>query len=385
MRQLILGLSLALAVAGVAPLQAEERHFAFGGDQYVAGQVASFSGEVARDAFAAGYDVTAQAVSGDAHLAGYNITTQGAIAGNLYAAGSTLTVMAPVGGDVTAIAQTLAVREGGTVAGNLRAAAALVTLAAPVSGSVLVSAQTLKLEGTITGDLSFFGDTLSFGPDARVSGQLLIQAPRQIEVPASVASPDRVTYTALVVPDYATEAGKTAEHVVRSVWPAVWATGLWWVLLMVVGLLFITLANRFVLAMERAATRRPLRNFGLGILAFATLLGLVPVLGLTVAGLVALPFVLMFVAICWALAYVAGTYLVALRVGAALVPIDNNLKRLGVLIAGILVAGLIGMVPILGWLTMLVLTGFGFGAFALLTMLRWSARDQDLLQPATAS
>ena len=164
-----------------------------------------------------------------------------------------------------------------------------------------------------------------------------------------------------------------------------WATGLWWVLLMVVGLLFITLANRFVLAMERAATRRPLRNFGLGILAFATLLGLVPVLGLTVAGLVVLPFVLMFVAICWALAYVAGTYLVALRVGAALVPIDNNLKRLGVLIAGILVAGLIGMVPILGWLTMLVLTGFGFGAFALLTMLRWSARDQDLLQPATAS
>lgn len=385
MKTLVFGLFVALALVGAAPLQAEEGRFAFGGDQYVAGQVASFSGDVARDAFAAGYDVTAQAVTGDAHLAGYNVTAQGPIAGNLYAAGSTLAVNAPVGGDVTAFAQTIALREGATVGGNLRAAAALVTLSAPVSGSVLVTAQTLNLQGTIAGDLSFFGESISFGPDAKVTGQVLIQAPKQIEVPQSVASADRVTYTALVVPDYAGEAGKTAEHVVRSVWPAVWATGLWWVLLIVVGLLFITLGNRFVLGMERAAMRRPLRNFGLGILAFATVLGLVPVLGMTVAGLVVLPFVLMFVAIAWALAYVAGTYLVALRVGAALLPIDSNLKRLGVLIAGIIVAGLIGMVPILGWLTMLVLTAFGFGVFALRLMVRWAARDQDLLQPTTAS
>lgn len=385
MRQLLFGFFVVLAVAGTGPLQAEERRFAFGGDQYVAGQVASFAGEVARDAFAAGYDVTAAAVTGDAHLAGYNVTTQGAIAGNLYAAASTLAVTAPVGGDVTAFAQTLSLREGATVGGNLRAAAALVTLAAPVSGSVLVTAQTFKLEGTVAGDLSFFGETLSFGPDARVTGQVLIQAPKEIAVPASVASADRVSYTALVVPDYASEAGKTAEHVVRSVWPAVWATGLWWVLLIVVGLLFITLGNRFVLAMEQAAGRRPLRNFGLGVLTFASVLGLVPVLALTVAGLVVLPFLLLFVAICWALAYVAGTYLVALRVGAALVPVDSNLKRVGVLIAGIVVAGLIGMVPILGWLTMLALTAFGFGVFALRTMVRWAARDQDLLQPTTTS
>lgn len=384
MRQLLFGLSIALALVTSAP-QAEEGRFAFGGDQYVAGQVANFAGDVARDAFAAGYDVTAQAVTGDAHLAGYNVTTQGPIVGNLYAAGSNLSVNAPVGGDVTAFAQTMALREGATVGGNLRAAAALVTLSAPVSGSVLVTAQTLSLQGTIAGDLSFFGESISFGPDAQVTGQVLIQAPKQIEVPQSVASADRVTYTPLVVPDYAGEAGKTAEHVVRSVWPAVWATGLWWVLLIVVGLLFITLGNRFVLGMERAAMRRPLRNFGLGILAFAAVLGLVPVLGMTVAGLVVLPFVLAFVAIAWALAYVAGTYLVALRVGTALLPVDSNLKRLGVLIAGILVAGLVGMVPILGWLTMLGLTAFGFGVFALRLMVRWAARDQDLLQPATTS
>jgi hypothetical protein len=382
----LFGLLVVLSLCLPGLVLGEEARLDFGGDSYVAGQAARVEAAVPRDAFAAGYDVSLKAaVAGDAHLAGYNVGADGAITGNLYAAGSSVSVNAPVGGDVTAFGQSIQLRAPATVGGNLRLAGAIIGLEAPVAGSALVTAQTLTLDTTIAGDLNFFGDSIHFGPTAKVTGRVIIQAPSAIAVPESVASADRVSYTQLVAPDFATEAGKTAEHVVRGFWPAVWATGLWWLLLALVGLLFITLANRFVLDMEAAAVRRPVRNFGLGVLAFATVLGLVPVVALTVVGLVVLPFVIAFVAVAWALAYVAGAYLIGLMIGRALLPIDSNIKRLGVLVAAIVVAGLVGMIPIVGWLVMLVLTIFGFGTFALRTMVRWTAGDATPLQPTAAA
>ncbi|RYE87308.1 MAG: hypothetical protein EOP19_04605 [Hyphomicrobiales bacterium] len=374
--KLISGLVLAglLLLPGYAA--AEDGKLAFGGDQYVAGQSASIAAPVERDAFAAGYDVLLNApVTGDAHLAGFNVTSDAAITGDLYAAGSSVSVNGTVGGDITAFGSSVAVRSGATVTGNVRLAGATVTLSAPVNGSALITAQTLTLDTTVAGDLNFFGENLNFGPAAKVTGKVIIRAPKEIAVPATVAAADRVSYSPLAAPDYATEAGKTAEHVVQSIWPAVWATGLWWVLLVVIGLLFITLAPRLVAALEIVAAKRPFRNLGLGILAFASVVGLVPVFALTIVGLFLLPFVLVFEVVACALAYLAGTYLVGVRIAQALLPIDSNLKRVGVLVASIVLAGLIGMIPFVGWLVTLALLAFGFGAFAVRIMVRWTTGD----------
>ena len=369
---------LALATLLLLPVAAyaEEARLTFGGDQYVAGQAASVGEPVARDAFAAGYDVSVRAaVTGNAHLAGYNVAADAPITGDLYAAGFSVNINSTVGGDVTAFANSIAVRGAAPVSGNVRLAGATVTLGAPVGGSALVTAQTLSLDTTIAGDLNFFGENLTFGPGAKVTGKVIIQAPKAIAVPETVASADRVSFTQLVSPDYAGQAGKTAEHVVRSVWPAVWATGLWWLLLAVVGLLFIAFAGRLVAALETAAARRPFRNLGLGILAFASVVGLVPVFALTVIGIFLLPFVFIFVFVACALAYLAGTYLVGATIAGSLLKLDSNLKRVGVLVVSIVVAGFVGMIPLIGWLVTLLLLVFGFGVFGVLTMVRWSAGD----------
>jgi len=379
--KLLPGLALAtLFLSFSAPALADEARLAFGGDQYVAGQTASVTEAATHDVFAAGYDVSLKApVTGDAHLAGFNVTSDAAVSGDIYAGGSTINLQGSIGGDLTAFGSSIAVRSAAPVAGNVRLAGATVTLSAPIGGSALITAQTLNLDSTIAGDLNFFGDSITFGPGAKVTGKVTIQAPKAITVPESVATADRVTFTPLVAPDYASEAGKTAEHVVRSVWPAVWATGLWWLLLAVVGLVFITLGARFVAALEVAAARRPFRRLGLGLLVFAAVLGLVPVFALTIIGIVLLPFVFIFVFIACALAYLAGTYLVGARIGGALLPLDSNLKRLGVLVVSIIVAGLLGMVPVIGWLVTLLLLVFGFGAFGVVTMARWSAADAPAL------
>jgi len=382
----ISGLALALLLLVPGLVQADEARLVFGGDQFVAGQAASITEAASHDAFAAGFDVSIKApVTGDAHLAGFNVATDAAISGDLYAGGQAVAVSASVGGDVTAFGNSIAIRAPADVGGNVRLAGATVSLSAPVRGSALVTAQTLTLDTEIVGDLNFFGENLIFGPAAKVSGKVIIQAPREIAVPATVATADRVSFTQLVAPDYAGQAGKTAEHVVQSVWPAVWGIGLWWLLLCVVGLLFITLGTRLVVALEVATERRPIRKFGLGILAFASVVGLVPVFGLTVVGLFLLPFVFIFVFAACVLAYVAGTYLVGTRIARALLAIDTNLKRLGVLVAAVVLAGLVGMVPVLGWLVTLLLLIFGFGAFGVLAIGAWRPSDEPrLAAPDTA-
>ena len=235
-------------------------------------------------------------------------------------------------------------------------------LNSPVSGAALITAQTLTLNSSIAGDLSFYGEAISFGPEAKVAGRVIIQAPKEIAVPASVAAADRVSFIQLTVPDYASEAGKTAQHAVRGFWPEVWGNLIWWLMLFVLGAALIALAPKRVAALEAAGSVRPWRQLGLGVLGFAATLGLVPVTAMTVIGLVLLPVVLVVVALACALAYLGGAYLIALRIGRAFTPLDGNGPKLAILAVAIVVAGVLALVPLLGWLLTLLLLVYGFGA-----------------------
>jgi hypothetical protein len=355
-------LTVALVMMTISPTVAEEARFTFGGDTFAAGQSSSAGGEVARDAFMAGYDVKLGGpVGGDAHMAGFNVTADTPVTGDLYAAGFNVTVAQPVGGDLSAMGNNLTVQTGATVGGNARLSGANVTVSGQIAGAALVSADTLNLNTSVEGDFEFFGNRIVFGPDARLDGTVKIHAPAPIDVPATVASADRITFEMLESTDYAGEAGKTAEHVVRGVWPAVWATGLWWGLLAVIGALLIALLPRATTALENRAKSRPLLTFGVGILGFAAVLGMVPVAAFTIVGIVLLPVIIVGAVAACTLAYLSGVYLVGVQASRAFMKADTIWKRLGVLAASIVLAGLIGMLPLLGWLISLLLLTFGFG------------------------
>ncbi|HEV2516161.1 MAG TPA: hypothetical protein VGV07_12985 [Devosia sp.] len=376
-------LALSLLLLPLQALAQDGARLSFGGDQFTAGQSALVDTAVARDVFAAGYDVAVRApVSGDAHLAGFNVSQVADVAGDLYAAGFTVTVAGNVGGDVTAMGNTVSLAASQPVAGNLRAVGQTVTISSGIDGAALISAQTATLGSVVKGDLNFIGENLAFGPGARVDGKVTIRAPRPIEVPASVAAGDRVTYEQLVSPDYASEAGKTAEHAVRSIWPAVWGVGLWWLMLLVIGVLAITLLPRLVQSLQSVGAARPLRRIGVGLVAFAAVIGLVPVLVLTIFGIFLVPFALLFVVLACALAHLTGTYLVGVRVARALTSVDSNLTRVGVLAVSIVVVGLLGMIPVIGWLLTLVLLWLGFGAMAALMMSRQAGADRPAMAAA---
>lgn len=358
----------------------------FGGDQFAAGQNVTVAGTVERDAFMAGNNVTLGApVGGDAHLAGFDVNVTAPVTGNAYAIGFSVDVTAGVSGDLTAAANSIAVRATAPVGGNARLAGQSVTLAAPISGAALITAQNLNLDAPIMGDLRFYGESITFGAAAQVSGTVEIYAPNAIDVPTSVAAADRVTFTQFTSPDYVQEAGRTAaETVVRRFWPAFWAAALGWLALFVIGVALIAFAPRWLERMRIISEKRPFRNFGVGVLALAALLGLVPLVAITIIGLLAMPILLLFVGIMCLLGYLLGTYFVGLRIASAFTQVTTNAIRAAVLAVSLLVAGLLAMIPIAGWLLSLLLVIFGLGVMSVVLMVRWSARDAERLQKGTA-
>lgn len=365
--------TLALLAAPSAAL-AQDARLSFGGDEYAAGQNVAISAEVARDAFMAGYDVSLSApVSGDGHFTGFNVRTSAPVAGDIYAAGFNVSVGGDVGGDLTAVGNS--VTDSSPVAGNARLAGQTVTLDAPVAGAALIAAQTLNLNSSIAGDLNFIGESISFGPGAKVDGQVHIQAPSEIDVPANVAAADRVSFTELVRPDYVGEAGRTAEKVVRGFWPIVWGTLIWVLVLIVLGAILIAVLPRLRQSLETNSAAHPFRTFWVGILTFASTIGLVPVAALTIIGLFILPFVLLYVVVASVLAYLTGVYLAGLKVVGAFTSTDTNLKRLVALAISVVAAVLLGFIPFVGWLLSLGLLSYGFGAAAVSLMARWAAKD----------
>lgn len=373
-------LAISLLLLPVQVLAQDGARLTFGGDQFTAGQLAQVDTAVARDVFAAGYDVAVRApVSGDAHLAGFNVSQTADVAGDVYAAGFSISLTGKVGGDVTAMGNTVSLTSPQSVGGNLRVVGQTVTVSSGIEGAALISAQTATLGSAVKGDLSFIGENLAFGPGARVDGKVTIRAPRPIAVPASVAAADRVTFEQLVTPDYASEAGKTAEHAVRSIWPAVWGIGLWWLLLFVIGVVVITLSPRLTQSLQSTGATRPFRRIAAGLVTFAAVIGLVPVLVLTIFGVFLVPFALVFVVLACAVAHLTGAYLMGVRVARALTSVESNLKRVVVLAVSIVVMGLLGMIPVIGWLLTLVLLCFGFGAMAAIIMGRFAGPDRPAI------
>lgn len=374
----------AVLSAGSTAALADQVSLSFGGDSYAAGQNASIAGAVVGDAFLMGYDVTLAApVSGSAHLAGFTVNSNAEVTGDIYAAGFAVTISGSAKRNVTAMGNSVVLRTGTPLPGNARLAAASIVVDNAVEGSILASAGSMTLNAPVKGDFSFYGESLTFGPNAKVDGKVSIQAPKPIAVPASVAAADRVTFQQLTSPDYATEAGRTAENVVKGFWPAFWATMLWWLLLFVIGAAGLALLPRLFARLQVVSATHPFRRLGLGILTFASVIGLVPLAALTLVGILLVPFILIFVVIACSLAYLTGVYLAAVRIAVAFVAVDTNLKRVGVLAVSLVAAGLLTMIPFIGWLITLALLAFGFGTVAAITMARWSSGDAARLMAAS--
>lgn len=365
MRKLAAFMLVASFASVAAAQEADTEFFSFGGDEYAAGQTAVITQAAENDAFAAGFTVgVSSPVSGDAHLAGFNVSFDAAVTGDVYGAGFGVTVSAPVGGDVSAAGNTVTVTPGGRVGGNARLAGDSVTLSAPVAGSVLIAARIASVSSSVSGDLLFTGETLNFTGGARVDGTVTIRAPDEIEIPATVAAADRVSFERLEYAEQVTGPAQVALETVQkmSPWVVILPVIIWNVVLLVIGLIiFAIFPNRSANLYQRAVAR-PWYTLWVGLLSLSVLFGAIPVLGMTLVGIPLIPIELIAFVIAWIVAQVMGAYVLGGRILAAfkLQTAPIVVQMVGLFI-GLVIVWVLSFVPFLNWLVWLAVLVLGLG------------------------
>lgn len=345
------------------PAVAEDATLTIAQDRYVAGGSVRFDGPAVTDLFIAGNRVVVAApVAGSAHLAGRRVAVDAAIAGDLFAAGYGVVVSGPIGGDASISGYDVTV---GPVTGNLRAAGAEVVVAS-VGGYALISAADVTLNGAIAGDAVLVADAITFGPEAKIVGQLTIYAqdPADITVPATVAPPSRIRIETRQ--SYDKGAWSQRMPVKLPVWRLISGFLMGVLISGLIAALVIAVAPKAVQSWRELALAHPGRAIWSGFLVTSALAGSGFVLMLTIVGVFLLPVMLMITVMAIFAGYALGSYVLGVGLWLALGrPVPDGLPaKFGLACLGAFVAGLAWLVPVAGWFFVLALTLLGIGTLA---------------------
>lgn len=359
MIRLLAPLCLLLCAALPSAAQEADAMLDIGGDAFRAGRTVTVRSLEVDDLFAAGATVRAATdVAGNAHLAGRKVRVEADVAGDLYAAGMEVTSEGAVAGDATLFGYDVTA---GDVGGDLRASGGEVTVSGDVGGYALLAGDEVRIEGAIAGDAQVAAGRLDFGSGASIGGTLTLYEDEagRIEVPEGIAS--------AVVRRQVEEWDAEMQDVVptrRSLFAR-----------FLIGVLMVTALAALVAAVlpETLARLRftvlgtPLRSVWIGALTLSVLVGGAILSALTLIGLLAAPAFVLAAVVLGFVGYVVGVYAfgvaIVRRIGRG-VPDDFG-DRAVAAAAGALAAGVIALLPVLGWLFVLALALAGAGAVAI--------------------
>lgn len=339
-----------------------------GGDMFASGSSLELATTSQRDMFAAAFTAELSGkVEGDLHATGFDVEIESLVGADLYAVGFSVDIGGPVGSDLTATAADLSLKDSAAVAGNARIFAAAATLDAPISGCLVAKAGSLEFNGTVAGDAELTAGHITFGPKARIDGTLTYHAQEPIDIPPTVAPPERIRFRKLEPGGLFDGIRDYTERPLQGFWPSIFGILSFFVVtiafLVFVAAVAHAFAPRTTEQLRTQAVEHPSRSILLGGLGLSMLFGLVPVSALSIIGIPLIPIVILLIMVGWIAGYLLGVYAVSWRVSSAFSWAPANLSgQLLVLTFGLILFALLNFIPVLGWLANLVVIFLGLGA-----------------------
>jgi len=347
------------------PAGAETSELDFAADRYVAGSDIEVDTPTEGDLFAASEDLALEEpVTGATHLAARRLTIE-ADTGTLYAFAYEIDLDATVAGAASLFAAE--VELDGEIGGNLRLFARDAEVRGALNGSALIAARELSLDAPVAGDLMLAVESVEFGDDATVTGQVIVyveEGEEPVDIPARVADPDRVELRSMDAredrPGGFADMRQTAfRAAIASFFVSVLTVA-------AVAAAALAIAPAHVAQWREKALSAPGQSFVAGFLLISTIAGAGFVLALTVIGIPLLFAALMLAGVVGYAGYVMGAYIFGvglwLRLGNE-IPTDI-LPKAGLALLGAFLVGIIALIPLVGWLVVLALALTGAGAIA---------------------
>lgn len=335
-------------------------------DLYAFGGSVTIQGTVKGDVVASGGNVTIDGtVTGSVMVAGGTISVGGRIAGSVRAAGGSVSITGRVAGDVVAVGGTLSLGPNSQVGRDLVIGSGTATVSGPVLRDLRGAGGSLTIGGRVGRDVRVEVDTLELTGGANVDGSMTYTSSRE----AIVASGARVNGPVQrQEPERRPQAGPTGTIVdwVRTL-----------IGFLAFGLLIVLLLPGLARRTSDALTRSTVLSIAIG----AGLLVGVPILAIILVVVGALAggwWIGLIVLALYGIAIAASLPLAALAAGSWLFRyIGRPVHDAVALIVGLVTLLILALVPVVGWLVLLLAIFAGLGALA--------AALSRLRTPGTAS
>jgi cytoskeletal protein CcmA (bactofilin family) len=321
------------------------------GDYFAFGSLAEISGTVNGDVYAsAGQVVIDGKVNGDVLVAGGRVKISGAVTQDVRAAGGQVSITGNIGRNLTVAAGNVELASSAAVGGGLLAAGGNVDISSPVGGNVRAAAGTLILSNTIGGDVNAAVGTLRITSRAAIQGDVTYWSGRE----ASISEGARIR-------------GKISREVPPKkpqLWPALFAG---WVFLIAVSfvstLILGLLSLRFLPGFHRATVNilreRPWMSLAIGFVAVVVIPVVCTLLLMTV---LTIPIALILTASFFILLYWSRIFVIH-RIGEAIIGrLRTAPGRFSAFLVGLFVYYLLAIIPVIGWLVVILVVLFGLGA-----------------------
>jgi hypothetical protein len=338
-----------------------------GSDTFISGASITETVNTKGDTFVAARTAISKGIAqGDLHVAGFNISVETDAGQDLYAAGATVVISGNVAEDLTVAGFSVRTDATAETQGNARIIGNSVTLEGPIVGALSIVGQDVILNAPIEGDARILAKTLSFGPNAVVSGTLTYSLDRKITVPERVAPAERVTFNKHKgAVDWEAYRDVSPEFLVFPVFATVLSGFLLSLLFFIaLGALTLGFIPKRLERMRQGIASAPGQTFLLGIIGLSVLFGMVPIAGLTIVGLPLVPVVLLAIVTVWIFGYALGAYSVAMRIWSGFGGDQDigNISKLLVFAAAIIFVALLNFIPFVGWVANYSLVLLGIGA-----------------------
>jgi hypothetical protein len=281
--------------------------------------------------YVAGHEINvASNVTGDLTAAGDKINVTGTIEHNLDAAGNHITTSNSIGGTVKAAGQNI------TIGGN-------------VGGDVVAAGANVQINGTVTGDVVVAAKSLTFGPQAVVTGHVTYYGRNDAKIEDGAKVP--------AIDNHKVQFGdlghaKKALHVFGTL-----VSTLAWIL--AAGVL-VWLFPKHLQALIRLVSQKPWKNLGVGLLGL-----IIPPIAFVLLFIILVGYYVAFASMfLWLFLLSLSCIVAAIWLGARLLSwfrkTEPKADYLAAII-GVLALKLLMFIPILGWLAggLIILAAFG--------------------------
>ncbi len=310
------------------------------------------------------------AVSKDLVAAGAMLSVNSNVARNLIAAGANVTVKGNVGASARIVGANVTI-ESKTISEDLVVAGGTVFVdpGTVINGDVLVAGGTVFVEGTVNGNIKMTGGALAIGgkvsgnvdatvrqylelePGADIKGKINYTAPAEMFRDPSAKVTGAINYTAAKASGFGTFAGFiTLALIIKLLAHLILALALY--------AIFKTKFTHLVTSLKHGNFWKDL---GIGLAALIVVPVAVIILFLAIVGYYAAVFVALLYFLALLLAWIIG----AAYFGSYLLALINKkdfVVDYTTIIVGLLVAGILVFIPVIGWIFGFILELIGLGA-----------------------